>query len=340
MQLDEILRTDENFRDGLNALLDTELEPILFNEEDKFNTVSGLFTSANNNQGLMRMLTGNSVNLSAVLHNTRVADSLKKVTQTVFPRKNLETGLKDAPLNSYFSPYIALSTYCKLLPPQLDDKQNLYFNASGTVTIAEFFDTLNALYRGYNSEVDRRTSLDNVSFDYDYFNEGYNRVVTTYANPIFNLYTRSELLRPITRAEVAYILVFGMNLLDTTEHDCFTATNEVGYTFDWIKDTQNIVTSFEDTKELKVVTNESNTVSLNLKDYKGDLTVTEYIAEIVKQDRYIPLPLVVSLIELTNVNIMNTTDEFNPLGELSRGELIYVMFQMYNYILEKESEYV
>ena len=123
----------------------------------------------------------------AVLHNTRVADSLKKVTQTVFPRKNLETGLKDAPLNSYFSPYIALSTYCKLLPPQLDDKQNLYFNASGTVTIAEFFDTLNALYRGYNSEVDRRTSLDNVSFDYDYFNEGYNRVVTTYANPIFNL---------------------------------------------------------------------------------------------------------------------------------------------------------
>ena len=103
MRLDNILRNDENFKEGLNALLNTELEPILFDDNDKFNTVWGLFESANKNQGLMKALNRNATDLLSVLDNQHVASELKEVTKTVFPRKNIETGLKDAPLNAYYS---------------------------------------------------------------------------------------------------------------------------------------------------------------------------------------------------------------------------------------------
>ena len=140
MRLENILRNDENFKAGLNALLNTELEPILFDENDKFNTIWGLFESANNNKGLMQSLNRYAPDLLSVLENSHISEELKEVTKAVFARKNIETGLKDAPLNAYYSVYIALAIYCKLLVPQLDSQNHLYFNATGSVTVGEFFD--------------------------------------------------------------------------------------------------------------------------------------------------------------------------------------------------------
>ena len=50
-------------------------------------------------------------------------------------------------------------------------------------------------------------TLDRVSGVEDFFNEGYNKCLDSVASPFFSLFTRSELLTPLTLAELAYIIV-------------------------------------------------------------------------------------------------------------------------------------
>ena len=334
-ELEDILRNDENFREGLGALLDTELEPILFDKDDDFNTIWGLFESASENQGLMKTLNKYSTNLLSVLNAKGVKEELKQVTSAVFPLQDKETGLKDAPLNAYYSPYIALALYCKLLPPQIDDKYRLWFNPRGSVTVGEFFDSLNAIYKGYNANENRHTSLDNVSYDTDYFNEGYNRVVTTFANPIYALYGRKDFLRPITRLEVAYILFFGLHLLSTETN--YIDNDKIGITYDWLNETEDILHTEEENKELKVSVLKDGSL-FDFKSYLQDDFVEDYIKAVRQGTSYVALPLIASLIELGISGVMYNDDTLNPLDDLSRGELVYIMFNVTNILYSKKEE--
>mgnify|MGYP007038278766 CR=1 FL=1 len=135
MRLDDILRKDENFKEGLNALLNTELEPILFDDNDKFNTVWGLFESANENQGLMKALNRNATDLLSVLDSEHITEELKGVTKIVFPRKNKETGLKDAPLNAYYSVYIPLALYCSIQSRNLPSEMPFSFFSLSVLSV-------------------------------------------------------------------------------------------------------------------------------------------------------------------------------------------------------------
>ena len=339
MRLDDILRKDENFKEGLNALLNTELEPILFDDNDKFNTVWGLFESANENQGLMKALNRNATDLLSVLDSEHITEELKGVTKIVFPRKNKETGLKDAPLNAYYSVYIPLALYCRLIVPQLDSQNRLYFNATGTVTVAEFFDSFNALFEGYNSDINKHTSLDNISFEDDYFNQGYNRIVSNFDNPIYKLYSRAEFVRPITRVEVAYILLFGLNLLDNINDSYINSDYNVGYSFDWLADTQQFLSAYEDCENLQVcVKQEKDRNPFDIKTYLGESTLYEYLDQVKQGHKYIALPLITSLLEMCNSDIMYALTDLRPLEELSRGELVYIMFNVSNVLYSKKVE--
>lgn len=339
MRLDNILRNDENFKEGLNALLNTELEPILFDDNDKFNTVWGLFESANKNQGLMKALNRNATDLLSVLDNQHIASELKEVTKIVFPRKNIETGLKDAPLNAYYSVYIPLALYCRLIVPQLDSQNRLYFNATGEVTVADFFDSYNALYEGYNSDLNKHTSLDEMSYENDYFNQGYNRIVNTYDNPIYALYSRAEFVRPIMRVEVAYILLFGLQLFDTNKDNYINSGYKAGYSFDWVTDTLQYLQEYTDCKDLQVcVKQEKDRNPFDIKTYLGENTLYEYLDQVKTGHKYIALPLIASLLEMCNHDIMYALTNLNPFMSLSRGELVYIMFKVSNVLYSKKVE--
>ena len=86
-----------------------------------------------------------------------------------------------------------------------------YFNPDGTVSVAEFLDGLNAIKFGCISNISRKKTLDRISDENDYFNDGYQDCVRGISSPFFNLYTRKELLEPITRIELAYITVICWN---------------------------------------------------------------------------------------------------------------------------------
>ncbi len=337
MVLEDILRNDLNFREGLNTLLNTELEPILFDENDKFNTVIGLFESASNNLGLMKSLNRQNTDLISVLNTKKISTELKEVTQAVFPRRNIETGLKDAPVNAYYSIYIPLALYCRLLVPQLDKQEHLYFNATGIVTVGDFFDCINALFEGYSATEGRQTSLDNVSFDTDYFNKGYNRVVSSYASAIYNLYARVDFIRPITRVEVAYILVFGMNLLDTEYNTYINSDKGVGYTFNWLTECQDMLRGFEDCKDMTpCILNDIHKNPFDIRNYLFNETFSDYLEECKKGDRFVALPLLTGLLELCQNNVMYALNELNPLTDLSRGELVYIMFNLADMLSKQE----
>ena len=97
---------------------------------------------------------------------------MKDVASTLFPHLNPNTHREDIPRNAFYTPYIPLVTLTGCVPPQTKDG-NAYFNPEGVVTIAEFLDGLNSIKYGANSNSSRKKTLDNISNESDYFNEGY-----------------------------------------------------------------------------------------------------------------------------------------------------------------------
>lgn len=269
----------------------------------------------------------------SILTSDKVDTQLRKTAVEMFSGVNPLTKERDVLKHSKFTSSIPIVVLTGAFPPQLDEENNSYFNPDGCVTVAEFLDSLNAIKFGSNSNRTRKKSLDNVSDSKDFFNEGYQSCLDCYSNPFYNLYTRKELLQPITRIELAYITVICWSEFRKK----FGLINEGDYSgisFDWYN-TKEILSDFDDGLDYKVsyasVSDYDEVHSIYLGDYLKEGSISELKERIKIGVSCIPYPMFMSLLELYSLGVFYFEDlRLDPLKEVSRGELSYFLIRIAN----------
>ena len=266
----------------------------------------------------------------SIFNTVDVQKFLRNVAIRLFPNINPSTGNRDIDFNKYYAPYIPLIALTACVPPQNKDA-NAFFNPEGTITVAEFLDSINSIKYGCNSNRRRKKTIDNISSETDYFNEGYQSCVRGISSPFFNLYIRPELLKPITRLELAYITVICWEPFINKFNNLYGGDFYLGISFDWEMPC-DILNDFKDGFNYKVsklsVNKDYDIISLNVKDYKSDRTMSEFFEDIKTGAAPIPLPMFMSMLELHILGLFNYEGELNPLKEVSRGELSYFLTKL------------
>lgn len=265
--------------------------------------------------------------------DTELSSELRKTASKMFCATNPLTGDKDVFKSERYADCIPLVTLTGTFPPQLDEEDNSYFNPNGTVTVAEFLDSLNAIKFGSNSTQNRKKSLDNISDEKDFFNEGYQSCVDRYSSPLYNLYTRIELLHPITRLELAYIVVFSWGRFKEKFGSVFDGDFPLGISFNW-NSTKDVLDDFEDGYDYKVSKkfiidfNELEIMSINLKDYTFT-NIVDLKESIKSGDTPIPYPMFMALLEMYQLKLFYFEgNRLDPIKEVSRGELAYFLVRL------------
>ena len=266
-----------------------------------------------------------------ILNDEVYIEKLNKCARDMFPNVLPNSGKRDIGSDSYYSHLVPLVCMSGCVLPQSDDNGQQYFNPDGTVTVAEFLDSLNALKFGCNSDINREKSLDSISNKDDFFNMGYNACLSGLASPFYRLYTRQELMQPITRLELAYITVVCWRDF-TSKYGYINGGNyRLGLNVDW-DNPSRYVNKFEDgfsykvTK--KVTADEYKIPSTDLRDYIDD-SISDLKLQIKQGTRGIPLPVFMCLFELDALDLFYFEDKrLDPLKEVSRGELTYFIVKL------------
>ena len=263
-----------------------------------------------------------------VLNDATVKDELSKAAAKMFPLKNPLTGQQDVNPSAFYAPLIPIIIATGVLPAQKDGQGYHYFNPEGTVSVGEFLDILNSVKYGSNSASNRRESLDRVSNTADYFNEGYNECLSGFSSPFYRLYTRKELLAPITRLELAYITVLCWGEFTKKYGSVPSGRYELGINVDWNKPARQL-SKFEDGFKYKVfkkcrTVGEHKITSYDVKDYLSGMPMSEFKQAIQQGLRGIPLPMFMSLLELDKLDLFYFENlRLDPMKEVSRGEIAY-----------------
>lgn len=264
---------------------------------------------------------------SDMLGSGDMQEYLREVAISMFNKDNPNTGDIDVDYNAYYTPYIPLVVLTNIMSTQTDGK-DVFFNPEGTVSLAEFLDGLNAIKYGMNSNRQRKKSLDNISNETDYFNEGYQDCLKGVSSFFYNLYRREELLQPITRIELAYIIVLCWKQFLGKYNDLYGGQFYLGINFDWEHPVDYLSTYTDgfDYKISKIILDEEyDIISLNVKDYKSIYSMERFKDNIKSGISAIPIPMFMSLIELDILGIFNFDGELAPIKEVTRGELCYVL---------------
>ena len=253
-------------------------------------------------------------------------DTLMESTKKIFGNV-LKRGVVDVGGEEYYADYILKTVMSDTMSIQWEDHKP-YFNGEGTVSICEALAALGSIAKGNLQDEFKHISLDNISNEGDFFNEGYNKACWGYSSPFYNLYRRDELIRPITRIELAYIAVVCMQFFDL-----YAADTELGLSFSWLSPFA-YVSQFEDFEKLKVGLKSKNGVPcIELKEYLGGNTVTGLIDSIKVGSRSLPMPMLMSLLELAVLGVFHFEDaELMPLRQVSRGELCFLCCNMVKYL--------
>lgn len=255
------------------------------------------------------------------------SDTMRGITEAMFTGVLPDTGEPDVDKNAFYAPYVPLAVLSGCLPAQDVDGEQ-FFNPNGVVTIAEFLDGLTSISGRKGS---KKVSLDNISGESDYFNEGYRACLRGMSSPFFNLYTRHELMEPITRAELAYLTVICWERFIEKYNSLYGSVYYLGVNFDWTCPHDALQDYYDGNvyKISQISTDEAlKTVSLNIKDYKGDRTMSDYIEAMQAGRCPIPLPMIMSIIELDMIDVFPVGDNLYPFAEVSRGEMAYFLVRL------------
>lgn len=327
------IHSDIDFRDYKTAISIIENNENIQNGYNHFLNHTPVSTEDIREKSLEELLKINPDFVTGNQKNNELYRELYHDTLNVmFPdeTKNLVLSLANASADEYEyrMASLVLTLFTGILTPQVDETGKTKLNYRGTVSIAEFLDSLNAIKYGANANNRRKKTLDRISNESDYFNEGYRDCVRDITAPFFNLYTRSELTMPITRMEVAYILMICWSRFVDLFKVLQKKDNEfyLGYSFDWENPAAELE-KFEDGFSYKVtkctVNREYDVVSLDLKDYGlPDRTMKEYISDMEEGKSAIPMPLFMSLVEIIKLNCLSDkNNKLNPFDEITRLEL-------------------
>lgn len=265
---------------------------------------------------------------SDLLDSSEVVSFLCDVAEGMFPCMDLVTGERDIDRDIYYTEMIPLVVLSGCIFPQVSDV-GTYFNGGGTISIAEVLYGLNAVENGRGSSIYRKASLDGVSAEGDYFNEGYNACIEGYSSYFFQLYRREELFAPITRVELAYLFIVCYSTFADKSNLVCNSEYYLGLTLDW-GDVSEVLSGFSDGFDYavsKVVVDcEHDVVSLDLRRYRGDCSMTEYREKLISGEFPIPFPMFCSLLELSNLHLFCFEGmRLDPLREVSRGEFCYFL---------------
>lgn len=274
--------------------------------------------------------------------NYTLRKQLNKLCISLFGKTNPKTNGRDIS-NDVYAPYIPFAVVSGALPPQLDAYCNTYFNPQGQVLVSRALDSLNALKYGYASNLCRKDSLDRVSGVEDFFNEGYNKCLDSVASPFFSLFTRSELLTPLTLAELAYIIVVCFkdfrDVYGSVSGFSGNGNPVMGISLDWerpkkiIKEYRSKYSDMTDyivTRcSVDTYTGEGDVKSvldISIKSYMSGRTMTDFRRDLLSGKSAIPLPYLMSILELNKLGIIQLDGiELAPLKEVSRGEFARIL---------------
>lgn len=268
------------------------------------------------------------------LNTPEVDKQLRKTAVEMFPEINSLTNKKDIDENAFYAPLVPLVSLTGIIPHQSDDSGKDYFNPEGTVTVAEFLDSLNATKSCSNSEDGRKNSLDNVSNESDFFNVGYNQCLSGMSSPFYRLYTRRELMQPITRLELAYITVICWQDFRERYGALIAGRYRVGIHANWDSPAKYLRKfadglSYKVYKKCRSDDNGTKVLSVNIQDYLSNMTISEFKNAMKDGLRGIPLPLIMCLVELDMLDMFYFEDmRLDPLREVSRAELTYFVVKL------------
>lgn len=255
-----------------------------------------------------------------------------KVAKEMFPDINPRTNRPDVDGSEFYIDSIPYSVIKGIVTPQSDENGLEVFNGEGTITIAEILDGLNHIMtsekEGSSEEASsdyHKKSLDNISDVSDYFNEGYNRVCRSHGSVFYNLYERGELFRPVTRLEFAYILVVCSGILG----GIFSTKYPMGVSFNWLRPGV-YASQFTDWHKYNVsLISRDGSLCHNVKDYKGNRSMTDMLMDIKSGKSAIPLPMFMSMVELGTQGLFFYSDyALEPLKQVSRGEASFCLTQI------------
>lgn len=320
----------ENLQKGKEALISSPVGDIVAKDGDIV-PLSQLFDYSVEEGSSYSSFLPVGTKFKNIVYSEEMKNLLRGIAVDMYPNFNPNTNDNDVGLDSFYSEYIPLVVLTGVMTSQVEDDK-VYFNPEGTVTVAEFLDSLNAINFGCNSNLSRKRSIDNISDVDDYFNEGYQNCLRGIASPFYNLYTREELMKPITRLEMAYITVICWNKFIDEFNSYYSGSYYLGINFDWENPSQ-VLSKFVDGFDYKiskvVIDPDYETISLNIKDYKLDYSVSEYLERIKVGKSALPLPMFMSILELYVLDLFHFEEnEIAPLRELSRGELCYFVSKL------------
>lgn len=318
----------ESLQTGRESMIDSPLGSVVVDSGGDFLPLSSCYDFKVEPNGALSEFLPVGTSFDLLVENQDMREVLCDIAEEMFPHVNPNTGEPDIDRHAFYAPYIPLVVMSGSMPPQVQD-DSAYFNPEGVVTVAEFLDCLNAVKYGCNANNNRRKSLDNISDESDYFNEGYNAVVHGLSSPFFNLYTRSELMTPITRLELAYITVVCWEQFMNKYNSLYGGQFYLGVSFDW--DTpEEVLSKYEDGFNYRIskvsIDTEYSVTSLDIKDYRSDRTMEEYREDLQNGVAALPLPMFMSMLELGVLGLFEYEDSrLDPMREVSRGELCYFL---------------
>lgn len=320
----------QSLEEGKRAVIDSPIGDIVHRNGNILPLSSIYDYKISSNDSLGQLLpVGTS--FEYLFENDNVRDYMRDVAIKMFPNINPNTSRADVQRDDFYTPYIPLISLTGCIPPQVHDEK-AFFNPNGVVTIAEFLDGLNSIKYGCNANNTRKKTLDNISDESDYFNEGYQSCVKTISSPFFNMYTREELIQPITRLELAYLTVICWSPFIEKFNRLYGGSFYLGISFDWEVPSE-VLSYYKDGFDYKVskisIDENFDVVSLDVKDYKSDRSMEEYKNDIKSGVAALPLPMFMSLLELGAMDLFHYQDDLlNPLQEVSRGEFCYFLARL------------
>lgn len=272
-----------------------------------------------------------------LINDVQVRNRLDAEAESLFPHINPNTRNKDVQSGTYYSYMIPIVTATGVVPPQQDEKGRYYFNPNGVVSRADFIDMLNAIKYGSNQHSKYKTSLDRVVRQEDFFSAGYDALVRGYSSPLYKLYTKRELMSPITRAELAYITVVCWKDF-TKDIPLRGGRIPVGVHVDW-EQPKIYMRKFSDASKLRIARKRSDKIELNkdvqsmlltdIKPYRGNRSMTEFIKQIRSGNALLPLPMFMALVELDYMGMFYFANkEIAPVREVSRGEITFFIMNL------------
>lgn len=275
--------------------------------------------------------------LSSVYSDSSVRDEvigskelLAEAGALMFSKINPKTHIKDVDESAFYAPYVTQVILTSALPPQVSsDGKDVFFNPDGTISVAEFLDCLNSISKGYNSKDGRHTSLDGISDETDYFNEGYNSCVKSVSSPFYRLYTRDELTKPMLRSEMAFIVLFCWTPFESHFGSIWGGDKQIGLNTSWLRPNEELLRYTDGDKykvSEKVSDDEYGSLELNIKGYLGDMNMTSFKNSLLSGSKPIPLPMLMSTVELDKLGVLHCEgSELAPLRQVSRGEVAYLL---------------